>query len=234
MALAEWAAPHGPTQDPVLCALACEVLQRCGGADHAAVSEVTIRHPVAAALRQWFADEIPDLLAPGDEPAIVQQTWFLLHGEGTSLPAYGQAVIRAWPTDVHGRPPLYEDRRTEGYLLSGPALSAAQAATLLAEKLRGMALYSAAFGRLAARHGVRSIPVYRGYGSTPPPFLHNAVACVGWTLQGATGDGVMFMTEVDPRCVVGITLYRECHPMIAPFRLDTGPAGGVVQWQRLA
>lgn len=234
MAIAEWTAPHGPTEDPVLCALAREVLHRCGGADHDDVSDLTIRHPVAAALRQWFAVEIPDLLAPGDEPAIVQQTWFLLHSEGTSLPDHGQAVIRAFPTDVPGRPLLYEDRRTEGYLLAGPPLSAAQSATLLAEKLRGMALYSAAFGRLAARHGVLSIPVYRGYGSTQPPFLHNAVACVGWTLQGASGDGAMFTAEVDSRCVVGITLQRECHPMIAPFRLDAGPAGGVVEWQRLA
>lgn len=233
MAIAEWAAPHGPTQDPVLCALACEVLHRCGGADHDDVSDLTIRHPVAAALRQWFAVEIPDLLAPGDEPAIVQQTWFLLHSEGTSLPDHGQAVIRAWPTAVRGRPPLYEDRSTAGYLLAGPPLSAAQSATLMAEKLRGMALYSAAFGRLAARHGVHSIPVYRGYAATEPPFLHNAVAHVAWTRPGAVGGGAMFMSEVDPRCVVGITLQRECHPMIVPFRLDTGPAGGVVEWRDL-
>lgn len=230
--LADWDAPHGPSYDPVLCALACEALSLGGGADHPRGQDA--HQLVVAALRGWFLSEIPDLLESSDEQALNQQARLLLGSEGTPLGDHAQAVANAFPPGVPGRPELYEDRRSEGYLLAGPPLSVAEAAARMAEAFRGMRLYSAAFGRLAERHGVHSIPVYRGYGRTPPPFSHNAVAHVAWTVPGAVGGGAMITAEVDPRCVVGITQYRECHPLIVPFRLDTGPAGDVVQWRDLA
>ncbi|MGC7327225.1 hypothetical protein RA985_19835, partial [Mycobacteroides abscessus subsp. abscessus] len=41
---------------------------------------------------------------------------------------------------------------------------------------------------------------------------------------------VLMVADVDPRVVVGVTVGRECHPVVTPFQIGRGPGHADVRW----
>jgi hypothetical protein len=56
------------------------------------------------------------------------------------------------------------------------------------------------------------------------------LASVSWS-PNHVGRHVIKTAVVDPSVVVGITVKRECHPVIAPFSITAGPGQHPVEFR---
>lgn len=232
--LSVWAAHDYVPADARVQELAIDAVALSGGPREPGTEAANAR--VAGALSAWFSSEISELLRAGDDEAIERQAYFLLNSESTNIfdRSWAHAVMEAFPAATTGRPLYFGENGKP------PANPYGSSLPLL---LRGMRLYAAAFEKLAAEHGFGSLKVFR---VLPDPVRNepqrpvsdrpqlNAVAAASWnrshrSLEKST---TVWSAEVDPYQVVGVTLYRECHPMVTPFRLDRGPDGGLIDWRQ--
>ena len=222
--LSVWVAHDYVPTDTRVRELAMDAVALSGGPREPGTGESKAR--VAGALSAWFSSEIPELLEAGDDGAIERQAYFLLNSESTNVfdRSWAHAVIDAFPAATTGRALYYGENGER------PANPYGNSLPLL---VRGMQLYAAAFEKLAADHGIRTLRVFRAlpHSAGDSPLL-NAVAAVGWNRKHRDSDGwAVRSAEVDPYQVVGVTLVGECHPLVTPFRLDRGPAGGMIDWK---
>lgn len=206
-----WASPAFEPRDPRARALALRVIAECGGSglDVASVD-------VVAGLQSWYQRTIPDLLGhPLDADAIDSQAHFLQQSEGNSLADWAAAVVEQFRT--HSRwTGCHEQRLHRG----------AYDFRFVSQQtiMRGMCLYSMAFRRVAAEMGISSLRVYRVLPTSRSDWTPNAIANVSWGPEHFTPDGMSVRsTDISPALVVGITLIQECHPLITPFDITTGP-----------
>lgn len=205
MSTADW---HPTT--PAIQQLRAEVLRRCGlysDGGRWPEKDVVVEH-----LTRWFADEgLPQPAAP-----IEYHATFLLTCEGSGgMFSWEGAVQHLFPG--------------VNYYQKCPPQDDVEPAVLV----EGMALFGEAFARLAARQGLTTITLWRRlYGdrrkliNEPKP---RGVASFSWNPQHVMYDDhddprkTLFVADVDPRVVVGVSLGRENHPMLMPFHPRLGP-----------
>ncbi|MGC7304303.1 hypothetical protein RA993_23000, partial [Mycobacteroides abscessus subsp. abscessus] len=192
--------------DPVLTRLRFEVLVACGVEDPYGYgfyeSEVVAEH-----LGRWFRRMVPDLLVRADDDAIARQGVFLTHYEGGGMYSWDGAVQKAFP-----------DFRYQGHDYTW------QIAEVPEVLLRGMQLYSEAFGRLANSMGITSIRLWRRLradrAAQQVEHLVKPVSSVSWNRAHMFRQDeddpayVLMVADLDPRVVVGVTVGRECHPVV--------------------
>lgn len=207
-----WAHTDFERTDPTIKSLAQHVITASGGG-------IRIKHQdVRTHLTAWFNATIPDIFgaSPFDYAAVDSQAYYLCSCEGSSnaVEAWGSAVVEEfrshpqWPT-------CFEENLAFAHLFRYTASSIA---------VRGMQLYSAAFCREAAARNITQIPVHRALSTRSDRWLPNALASMSWSPNHVDdGRHVIRTTMVDPSVIVGITLVRECHPVIAPFSITAGP-----------
>lgn len=207
-----WVSRAFEPRDPRVRALALRVIAECGGSGLHVSSK-----GVVAGLQSWYQRTIPDLLGhPLDAEAIESQAHFLQQSEGNLLADWAAAVVEQFRT--HSRwAGCYEQRLHRGAydfrFMPQPTI------------MRGMWLYSMAFRRVAAEMGISSLRVYRVLPTSRSDWAPNAIANVSWGPEHLTPeDGKSVRSaDISPALVVGITLIRECHPLITPFDVATGP-----------
>lgn len=208
--------------DPVVAKLRFEVLTACGVEDPYG-HEFYEPEVVAGHLGCWFRRAIPDMLIAADGHAIERQGVFLTHYEGGGMYSWDGAVQNAFPDfPYQGHDHRWRDGQMPEVLL------------------RGMHLYSEAFGRLADSMGITSVRLWRRLRAdrAAQQIEHRikAVSSVSWNrahMFRCDEDDpayVLMVADVDPRVVVGVTVGRECHPVVTPFRIPHGPGHGDVRW----
>lgn len=200
--------------DPTIKSLAQHVITASGGGGIRTKHQDVRTHLIA-----WFNASIPDIFgaSPLDHAAIDSQAHYLCACEGSSnaVDVWGSAVISEfrsdpqWPTCFEEN--LVFDANRRRYTAPNIAV-------------RGMQLYSAAFCREAAARRITQIPLFRALSTRSDPWLPNALASVSWSPHHVDdGHHIIRTGIVDPSVIVGITLMRECHPVIAPFSITAGP-----------
>ncbi|AIC72981.1 Hypothetical protein ERS075564_00003 [Mycobacteroides abscessus] len=208
--------------DPVVARLRFEVLTACGvddPYDHSFYEpEVVAEH-----LGRWFRRVVPDMLVAADYDAIERQGVFLTHYEGGGMYSWDGAVQKAFPEFP------YQGHDHRWRIEDVPEVL-----------LRGMHLYSEAFGRLANSLGIKSIRVWRRLRAdrAAQQIEHRVkpVSSVSWNrahmIRHDEDDPayVLMVADVDPRVVVGVTVGRECHPVVTPFQIGRGPGHADVRW----
>lgn len=209
-----WGHPDFEPTDSTLWRLAANAIEASGGTTSAGGSRPARRR--AACLESWFRATIPDVLGLAfDSEAIgsLADSLTTCEGSGDAVSSWGRAVIAHF-----GRHPQWprcyrEDSSTgsQGWPMSNI-------------KVRGMQLYAAAFTRMAESLNINTIRVYRGLTGAPARWQPNALASVAWSAKHATGgERVVKFADIHPSAIVGITAFRECHPVIAPFSVTAGP-----------
>lgn len=211
-----------PTE-PALRELVRRAIEASGGSGFRLREENT-----KISLATWFRSATPEQFdgSAQDYAAADSQAHFLhsCEGSGETVGKWGSAIVaeygthRLWPTCFDQR---HCAETTWRYAPSHVVV-------------RGMRLYSAAFSRLAEDMGITSIRLYRALSVSPTlkQWLPNVLASASWSPRHANDPGrIVRSAEVHPSVIAGITLGRECHPIIAPFSITAGPGAHAVDFR---
>ncbi len=134
-------------------------------------------------------------------------------------------ALTKWFTSVI--PDLFDpvaDRNAVGeqakllYNIEGSGLSVNGYLTLgsYVDRRRGLELYSAAFGRVAAAQAISQIDVYRALRTEMQLRPEQQLACVSWNPAHVASSKplYLYMAQVNPATIAGISVWREFHPIV--------------------